>query len=78
MYFLGFSVFGLPDAYVTRALEEEKANLPSLLLNTARRFLIEIEMWFVNQRQKKNPAFPLSQDDISTLKYLFYIKYQEI
>ena len=78
MYFLGFSVFGLPDAYVTRALEEEKANLPSLLLNTARRFLIEIEMWFVNQRQKKNPAFPLSQYDISTLKYLFYIKYQEI
>ena len=46
-------VFGLPDAYVTSALEKEKATLPSLLLNTARRFSIEIEMWFVNQWQKK-------------------------
>ena len=48
--------------------------LPSLFLNTIKRLSIEVEIWFVNQGQKKKKkktAFLLRQDDTSTLNSLF-------
>lgn len=53
--------------------KERKVILPSLFLNTIKRLSIEVEIWFVNQGQKKKKktAFPLRQDDTFTLNSLF-------
>ena len=52
--------------------KERKVILPSLFLNTIKRLSIEVEIWFVNQGQKKKKtAFLLRQDDTSTINSLF-------